>query len=31
MINVFGVDAGRITSYEVYADTAAFVAGMSNA
>jgi len=28
MINVFGVDGEKIISYEVYADTAAFAAGM---
>lgn len=28
MVNVFTVDAGRITQYEVYNDTAAFAVGM---
>jgi len=28
MVNVFGVGNDKITSYEVYADTAAFAAGM---
>ncbi|MDH3453232.1 MAG: nuclear transport factor 2 family protein [Gammaproteobacteria bacterium] len=28
MVNIFGVDGEKITSYEVYADTAAFAAGM---
>ena len=30
MVNVFTVDLGKITGYDVYADTAAFLAGFSN-
>ncbi len=31
MVNVFTVESGKITSYEVYADTAAFVEGFRGA